>query len=219
MYVKGLTQPSRTLHQEPNYLTKHQGLADYPGKNQLLCVSGKWNNFDDAVCVVGKDIDHNKGGSYIEKYETIETVLNMYRNLVINDKSLYQYTAEPQNEREQDAILELLKIIAERSGVQYDKVVEIMKTLYWAYRNGRIRTSDALYPREAKLNNENRKPAGSGGITDNLETLVKWGVPIAIIGVVAFTVSKLYALNAFVKSGAVGVVADGTEVEANGEDE
>ena len=218
MFASSLTTYNPPPQTDINYQTKDTGLSDYPFKNVVVCANATWNNFDQAICQIGKDIRWNRGerGIYSEqRLDTIETVLNMYRNLVVNDSTLYQYTDEPQNERERDAILELLKIIAERSGVQYDQVVEIMKTLYWGVHDARVRSSDALYPREAVINNTDRGASGSGGSTDTLGTLVKWGIPILIGGGILYGITKLVTLTTLVKAG----VADSEEVTANNEGE
>lgn len=217
MFANSLNTYNAPQPQEPFYLTKHTGLSDFPLKDQWLCLAGQFNDFDQAVCAVSRDIAHNNGknkwtGIWADE---IETVFNMYRNLVQNDSTLYEYTAEPRDERERDAILELLKIIAERSGVNYNQVVEIMKTLYWGVKDGRVRSSDALYPREAKTNNTDRGVKGSGGATEQVSDLIKWGVPLVIIGGILYGITKVVTLATLVKSG----VADSQEVEANNEGE
>lgn len=217
MYAQGLTTSSPP-EANINYQTRDTGLSDYPFKNVVVCANATWNDFDQAVCAVGKDIRWNRGERGIlseQRLDTIEKVFNVYRNIVVDDSTIYQYTDEPQNEPERDAILELLKIIAERSGVNYDNVVEIMKTLYYGYKDGRVRSGDVLYPREAKNNNENRGADGSGGSTDSMQTLVKWGVPLIIIVGIGYAVTKVVTLATIVKTG----VGDNEVQESSGKDE
>lgn len=177
--------------------TTHQQatLADYPFKNMFICASGTWSDFDNAVCSIGKDMCYNRKGLLCEiQAGDIEQVLNAYRNIVNEDSRLYQFTAEPKNNEERNAIQELLRILTERSGKQYDFVKEVMQMLYWGTQDGRVRSSDILYPRNKKKYEDNRDTSGSGGITEGIGNLVTYGVPLVLIAGATILGFKIYTV-------------------------
>lgn len=175
-------------------------LADYPFKSLITCLSGNFQGFDNAVCVVGSDICFNNGHRISCPYrvDEIADVFNAYRNLILADNSLPEFNANTKGTAETQQQINLLSIIADRSNKEFSWVSEVMRTLYWGTKDGRVKDSSVLYPRKAKRNEDFVKDDGSGSINEKLDKLTTWGIPILLgIGALILVSKSAQVASAF----------------------
>lgn len=121
----------------------------------------------------------------------VESILNSYTNLVIEDKSQPEFYDEWKMKQGDAAMSALLNKVAEISGAHNDVTRRVMDHLVWATKDGSIKSNRIWKPRLTAYNEMRDKtpekadsmwnsPAlqGLSFLTNNLDTII----PVALIG-------------------------------------